>query len=347
MSDLDIDDDLDDLFSYDIDEIGTTYDPGGDAQEATDQASSNTTKAATTGKGKEKDEGDLGVDEEVKIRKRKPVVKLTEDRFVFIFAKARFRSVLRTQDGGPEDADDTVHSSRLIGPDGIPYLQQHAAKKLKFKGKGHEIADLGRLLNFYQIWADNMYPKANFKDVLEIIEKLGSSRGMQRQREEWIEEFKMKQLEEDDRLVGRAREVLAKDEPTTDHLGRKIIRVADPSRGKPESEATKAADANREQANADAGDSLFFHDDDDDLDEDLDELDAIMREAENPKATGSKAADQPDHDEMDELDAIMREMEENPAPKEKPQVTGLQALKIDDSEDEFEEAMAAIREGNN
>ncbi|KAK6341719.1 chromosome segregation in meiosis- protein [Orbilia brochopaga] len=324
MSDLDIDDDLDDLFSYDIDEIETTYGPKGDGQDTTDQqsqpAASNANKiAAAKGKGKEKEEGDLGVDEEVKIRKRKPLVKLTEDR--------------------------------LLGPSGIPYLQQHAAKKIKFKGKGHEISDLGRLLNFYQIWADNMYPKANFKDVLEIIEKLGSSRAMQRKREEWIEEYKMKQREEDDRLVGRAKEVLAKDVATTDHLGRKIIRVPDPSRRKPDTEAINAVDVDvdvdvdREQANAEAGDSLFFHDDDD-LDDDLDALDAIMREAENPKATKSSAGDQPDQDEMDELDAIMREMDDDPRAQEKSQAPKQQARKIVESDDEFEEAMAAIREND-
>ncbi|KAF3901877.1 hypothetical protein ABW21_db0200453 [Orbilia brochopaga] len=316
MSDLE--DDLDDLFSYDIDEIDTTHGPGRDADENADHPSettaSNANKTATKGKGKEKDEGDVGVDEEIKIRKRKPVVKLTEDR--------------------------------LLGPDGIPYLQQHAAKKIKFKGKGHEIADLGRLLNFYQIWADNMYPKANFKDVLEIIEKLGSSRGMQRRREEWIEEYKMKQHEEDDRLVGRARELLAKDDPTTDHMGRKIIRVPNPSRRIVDSEATNSADMNREQANAKAGDSLFFQDDDDDLGDDLDELDAIMREAENPKVTASGAGNQPGHDEMDELDAIMREMEEDTGSPEKPQATNRQARKIVESDDEFEEAMAAIREND-
>ncbi|EWC44207.1 hypothetical protein DRE_06952 [Drechslerella stenobrocha 248] len=300
MSGFDTDNEIDDLFSYDIDEIDTTFDAGVGAQSATD-----TTGATAKAKGGA-DDGDLGVDAEIKIRKRKPAVKLTEER--------------------------------LLGPDGIPYLQQHAPKRIKFKGKGHEVSDLGRLLNFYQIWADNMYPKANFKDALAMIEKLGSSRGMRRRREELIEEFKMKQREEDDRLVGRARDLVSMDTRDPDPPGRKTITVTDPMKKESENENTTTGDIGGEKPGTDVGDSLFFHDSDDELDDDLDELDAIMRDAENAK---QNASNEPDAGEMDELDAIMREMEAATDPTGKPASTQSQNVATDD---EFEEAMASIRE---
>ncbi|KGM92628.1 uncharacterized protein PADG_11078 [Paracoccidioides brasiliensis Pb18] len=49
-----------------------------------------------------------------------------------------------------------------------------------------------RLLNFYQLWLDNLYPRAKFADGLAIIEKLGHSKRIQIMRKEWINEGKPK-----------------------------------------------------------------------------------------------------------------------------------------------------------
>ncbi|KAK6532226.1 chromosome segregation in meiosis- protein [Arthrobotrys megalospora] len=314
MSDFDIDDDddFDELFNYDIDKINTTFDTNKTADDE---------QAATASKAKGNAGGeDLGVDEEIKIRTRKPKVKLTEER--------------------------------LLGPDGIPYLQEHAAKKIKFKGKGHEISDLERLLKFYQIWADNLFPKAQFKDVIEMIEKLGSSRGMQRKREEWIEEFKTKRANEDDRLIRKAREVLEADAPKIDGKGRIVLRIADPL-NKPEGPGPGerpregpdvqigVPESNRiETVRKDNDDSLFFDDDDDD---DLDELDEILKQAEISRPAGTARLESRDHDEMDELDAIMRDMETDTGTNTNPEASS-RKRNIVESDDEFEDAMAAMRE---
>jgi replication fork protection complex subunit Csm3/Swi3 len=53
-----------------------------------------------------------------------------------------------------------------------------------------QISDLGRLLNFYQLWLDDLYPRAKFADGLAIIEKLGHSKRIQIMRKEWIDEEK-------------------------------------------------------------------------------------------------------------------------------------------------------------
>ena len=47
---------------------------------------------------------------------------------------------------------------------------------------------MARLLNLYQLWLDDLYPRAKFVDGLAIIEKLGHTKRMQTMRKEWINE---------------------------------------------------------------------------------------------------------------------------------------------------------------
>ena len=53
-------------------------------------------------------------------------------------------------------------------------------------------SDVTRLLTFYQLWLDDLYPRAKFGDGLAMIEKLGHSKRMQVMRKEWINEAKAK-----------------------------------------------------------------------------------------------------------------------------------------------------------
>ena len=55
-----------------------------------------------------------------------------------------------------------------------------------------KFSDAARLLNFYQLWLDDLFPRAKFGDGLAIIEKLGHSKRLQTMRREWIEEEKPK-----------------------------------------------------------------------------------------------------------------------------------------------------------
>lgn len=98
-------------------------------------------------------------DVEVKVRKqRKPVVKLDE--------------------------------GRLLSDAGVNKLRKIAKTRLKFKGKGHEFTDITRLLNMYQLWLDDLYPKAKFNDSLLMVEKLGHSKRLQIMRKAWIDATK-------------------------------------------------------------------------------------------------------------------------------------------------------------
>jgi replication fork protection complex subunit Csm3/Swi3 len=46
------------------------------------------------------------------------------------------------------------------------------------------------MLNLYQLWLDDLYPKAKFKDGLTMVEKLGHTKRMQVSRRAWIDESK-------------------------------------------------------------------------------------------------------------------------------------------------------------
>lgn len=104
------------------------------------------------------DENDttLGAAEEVVVRTRRKIAKL----------------------------DDT----KLLGPQGIPKLKQKVIPRLKFKGKGHERRDLAKILGAYQIWAHELFPKANFADFIAICKKAGASRSLKVHRRQWVDD---------------------------------------------------------------------------------------------------------------------------------------------------------------
>lgn len=80
---------------------------------------------------------------------------------------------------------------RLLGKNGIPKLKERA-KKLKFRGKGHEFSDCARLLEMYQLWLDDLFPKARFLDAAAMVEKLGHKKRIQIMRNAWIDEGRPK-----------------------------------------------------------------------------------------------------------------------------------------------------------
>lgn len=61
-----------------------------------------------------------------------------------------------------------------------------------------QFSDVAKLMNIYQLWLDDLFPKAKFADGLSIIEKLGHKKQMQVWRKDWIEQDKPKTSVEDD-----------------------------------------------------------------------------------------------------------------------------------------------------
>lgn len=63
--------------------------------------------------------------------------------------------------------------------------------------QSQQFSDVARMLNMYQLWLDDLFPKAKFADGLAIIEKLGHKKRLQVMRKEWIDEEKPKPVEFD------------------------------------------------------------------------------------------------------------------------------------------------------
>ncbi|EBA27200.1 chromosome segregation in meiosis- protein [Aspergillus fumigatus] len=205
----------------------------------------------------------LGLDEEVKVtKKRQPVAKLDE--------------------------------SRLLSQPGIPKLRRTAKKKLRFKGKGHEFSDAARLLNFYQLWLDDLFPRAKFADGLAIIERLGHSKRLQAMRKEWIDEEKPKDASENHNDVLKASESSGSqsDDPVVAFGG---LNMADTKRSKGDIAGDYTSDAERMRVEVNLNPSgqrkldegLFMTDNDDVAQQpdnlgapDDDELDALLKEQE-------------------------------------------------------------------
>lgn len=158
------------LLNYDVSDNDDDDDPFREIDttlhEPTDIPPANGTKRKPPFGSDNKENGAdaLGIDAEVQItKKRKPVAKLDE--------------------------------ARLLSQRGIPKLRALAhsntiASKLRLKGKGHEYSDAAKLLGFYQLWLDDLYPRAKFADGLQMVEKVGHGKRMQIMRREWIDEGK-------------------------------------------------------------------------------------------------------------------------------------------------------------
>ncbi|KAH9079556.1 Swi3-domain-containing protein [Lactarius deliciosus] len=113
-------------------------------------------------------------------------------------------STTKSGDGqkGPSDGGDgnddgkkkrrpvaRLDEARLLGKNGLPQLIKDT-KNFKPKGKGHEAADLDRVLQVYQFWTHRLYPKTRFKETVDRVEKLCHSKRMQVALSVWRDEAK-------------------------------------------------------------------------------------------------------------------------------------------------------------
>ncbi|OQV03637.1 hypothetical protein CLAIMM_08655 [Cladophialophora immunda] len=257
----------------------------------------------------------LGLDEEVKVtKKRKPISKLDE--------------------------------ARLLSAPGIPKLRADArsgkfSKKLRLKGKGHEFSDVARLLNYYQLWLDNLYPRAKFADGLQLIEKVGHSRRMQVMRKEWIDEGKpgyirdreAKETAENEKEADKENDDLfARDHAGADNADQEAanagVGAEDDSLFVPDLHHNKANNKKMMETRITTRPLAVSNPAEDNDSEGDDDLDALLAEQElrraPPLSPPSKHAatfapklkpspfggnDSDDDDEMDDLDALLAEQE--------------------------------------
>ncbi|KAJ9579228.1 hypothetical protein L9F63_024665, partial [Diploptera punctata] len=71
-----------------------------------------------------------------------------------------------------------LNPERLKGPRGIAILEENF-KDFKFHGKGYERVDLNRVMKRLEHWAHRLFPRFQFDDCLEKIEKLGQKKPVQ------------------------------------------------------------------------------------------------------------------------------------------------------------------------
>jgi replication fork protection complex subunit Csm3/Swi3 len=165
----------------------------------------------------------------------------------------------------------------------------------------------------YQLWLDDLYPRAKFADALLMIEKLGHSKTMQMLRKQWIDEGKPKPPVEDYDPPSDMDEIAAEDRPMTDD-------------GPPD---PPEAEEGREHGTRDRRDS-----------------DSTNNASDTVQTTAaSHSGEATEMDEMDELDALLAEQEAasgdhvEPGQAGKNQGTATQAIP---GEDDFADEMEAM-----
>ena len=258
----------------------------------------NATKRKATGTDSKENTDILGLDEEVKIvKKRKPVAKLDE--------------------------------AKLLSQPGIPKLRAIArsnsiASKLRLKGKGHEYSDAAKLLSHYQLWLDNLYPRAKFADGLQLVEKVGHGKRMQVMMKEWIDEGKPGYGNAMEDTHTAANEEAQSGRDSSNHV-RSKSPIDKRQEAGPRTNAHESMFGNLDEGD---DDDMFFNDPqfDSDVDDhnanepDEDELDALLAEQTATKdSRPQQPRTEPNKDNEDDLDALTVEQARTSHADEPPQ----------------------------
>lgn len=222
------------------------------------------------------------------------------------------------------------------------------------------------MLNLYQLWLDDLYPKAKFKDGLAMVEKLGHTKRMQVSRRAWIDESKGFRRREDEDAEMRLGDITGQGEDNDEIFP--IPSVSKES-GLGQEQSGGGADApDDDELDALMGEepaaaappnitgngptkSQGPFEDDDDPDED--ELDALLNEDLRPAVQSAQQATKPkgpfedDEDDEDELDALLAEEPQQNQANGRATIDtgGPQPSKASRKDDDFaddEEAMAEM-----
>ncbi|KAJ8129776.1 hypothetical protein O1611_g3856 [Lasiodiplodia mahajangana] len=316
--------------NYDVDEDDDPFADSGD-----EAAKKKDTNTDFTQSKKRKDASGLGIDEAVSVSKkpRVPRVKLDE--------------------------------TRLLSDNGIPKLRSKA-QNLHFKGKGHEFSDTARLLSFYQLWLDDLFPKAKFLDALSMVEKAGHKNQLRLKRIQWIDEGRPKPVgfdEGDDDLFGDSNQPEERDPAIFPARVAPIFQNSLDKHAKTPIEDDPFADEDiygasprRSTTTTAAAVSVFGNGGSTQAngEPEEDDLDALMAEGEAQRGTStssifgngkSSQAIQPNHepDDGDDLDALMAEAEVESStmnPPKRPNHRPTSRAIIDDDEDDLDALMA-------
>lgn len=156
-----------------------------------------------------------------------------------------------------------------------------------------QYGDIARMLNMYQLWLDDLYPRAKFADALAIVEKVGHTKRMQIMRKDWIDEGKPRRAMEPDSDED--------DAAAQESAVQQSIENMDGIQSGVDNGSEQQNDSGHPVADA-TGHSV-------DEEPDEDELDALLAQSEQPSATLTKTLptrpvptqDDPFADEMEAM----------------------------------------------
>ncbi|KAG0662445.1 chromosome segregation in meiosis- protein [Maudiozyma exigua] len=66
-------------------------------------------------------------------------------------------------------------TERLLSCGGLPYVMKNAPKSIKISSRRNAQQNLSGIVQFYQLWAHELFPKAKFRDFIKLCETLGKT----------------------------------------------------------------------------------------------------------------------------------------------------------------------------
>ncbi|XP_059595516.1 uncharacterized protein LOC100240999 isoform X4 [Vitis vinifera] len=64
----------------------------------------------------------------------------------------------------------------LLSDNGLGYVLRHFPGAFKFRGRGHEVSDLGNLIGLYSEWHSHLLPYYSFDQFVHKVEKVGTTK---------------------------------------------------------------------------------------------------------------------------------------------------------------------------
>ncbi|KAG6472805.1 chromosome segregation in meiosis protein 3-like [Zingiber officinale] len=64
----------------------------------------------------------------------------------------------------------------LLSEDGLGYVLRHFPRAFKYRGRGHEAADLGNLIGLYSQWHSQLIPYYSFDQFVRKVEQVGATK---------------------------------------------------------------------------------------------------------------------------------------------------------------------------
>ncbi|KAJ8647252.1 hypothetical protein MRB53_000275 [Persea americana] len=64
----------------------------------------------------------------------------------------------------------------LLSNDGLGYVLRHFPRSFKYRGRGHEVSDLGNLIGLYAQWHSHLLPYFSFDQFVHKVEQVGATK---------------------------------------------------------------------------------------------------------------------------------------------------------------------------